>query len=155
MPKHTTATTESSEVVRLDMTIAQAQAVASALDFFTRISLGQFEEIATKFAHSEFKVALQVAGRPPTDEECSEFRSLCAVMKRVAGHPFGSGFGLGNRAVSEKAHSSYEVMKVLDRALAVHRDPAPNFRGVDYDGLTVRYTTQPAPRCVIDQKMRT
>lgn len=150
-----TPTTEPLDViVRLDITVAQAQAVAAALDLFTRLSLGQFEEISSKFAHGEFRVVRHgdEMGRLPTEQECCEIRSLCAGLKRIAGHAHGGSFGIGSVAVSEKAHASYEVMKVLNETLALHRDPAPSFRGVDYDGLTVRYSTQPAPRCAMEDK---
>ena len=145
-------TTEPPDVIlRLDITIAHAQAVAAALDFFTRLSLGQLDEIAGKFSHGEFRVACgdSHTGRSPTVEECCDIRRLCADIKLVAGHKTGSSFGLGSRAVGEKAHASYEVLKVLQQALALHRDPTPSLQSVDYDGLTVRYTTQPAPRCTI------
>lgn len=138
-------------VVRLNLSVSQAQATAVALDLFTRLSLGQFEEISGKFVLGEFMVSthLHNAGRLPTEEECVELRSLCAGLKRVAGHMHGGSFGLGAPGVSQQALSSYEVMKVLKQRLALHRDPAPSFRDVDYDGLTVRYTQDVAPRCDI------
>lgn len=137
--------------VRIDLSLAQAQAVATAVDLFTRVSLGQFNELASRFAFGEFAVARDQKneGRSPTVAECDEFRRLCEELRLVAGHATGSSFGLGSRAVSAKAHASYEVMKVLKQQLAQHLNPAPSFRGVDYDGLTVRYTQDAAPTCVI------
>lgn len=61
----------------------------------------------------------------------------------------GESYGVGNRAVSDKAHRAYELEKVVKKALAMHNNPTPTFRGVDYDGLIVRYTDDPAPECVI------
>lgn len=37
------------------------------------------------------------------------------------------------------------VAKVLAQAIAMQSNPDPEFRGVDYGGLTVRYTQDPAP----------
>ena len=40
---------------------------------------------------------------------------------------------------------AYEVKKVIDKAVSEHKNPTPEFRTVHYDGLTVRYTSDPAP----------
>ncbi len=137
--------------LQLDVSIDHAKAIADALDLFTRLSLGQYDELSNRFAFGELPVACgdSNAGRLPTVEECCEYRRLCTELKCLAGHAHGSSFGLGSPAVSKAAHRNYEVMKALKQQLALHRDPAPSFRGVDYDGLTVRYALETAPTCAI------
>jgi hypothetical protein len=70
---------------------------------------------------------------------------LMKQAKKLLGHSATSSFGIGHTYVPIDAKRCYEVEKVLDRALSEHRDQNPKFRGVNYDGLTVRYTTDPAP----------
>ena len=53
--------------------------------------------------------------------------------------------GIGHPHVAPSTHRAWDVRKVLEKALAEHRNPNPTFRGVNYDGLIVRYTQDPEP----------
>lgn len=55
---------------------------------------------------------------------------------------FDSHLGIDNQLMGRRA---YEVSRVLDKAIAEHCNPNPSFRGVDYDGLRVRYTQDAMP----------
>jgi hypothetical protein len=46
---------------------------------------------------------------------------------------------------------AYEVSRVLDKVLAEYREPNPSFRGVDYDGLRMRYTQDAMPEVVLSK----
>lgn len=55
---------------------------------------------------------------------------------------------IGHHA-TKNANRCYEIMKVVQKAVAEDRNPNPSFKGVDYDGLTVRYTDDPVPEAAI------
>lgn len=123
-------------------TIEQAHAVKAALDLYICMGLGQFNELANLVRRDEFKHKTKEL----TADEMEEFSVLTQNLCDFMGHDNGASFGVGNRRVSATAHRCYEAYKVLDQALAVARDPSPtDFKGVDHDGLIVRYTQDPAP----------
>lgn len=128
-------------------TIEQAHAVKAALDLYMRMGLGQFDELAYLVRCDELKHA----NRELTPEEAEEFRDLTVQMRSLMGHENGASFGVGSKRVSVTAHRCYEAYKVLAQALAVARDPSPTgFKGVDHDGLIVRYTQDPAPTARVE-----
>lgn len=120
----------------------QASAVIAALDLYTRMSLGQIEELAYLMRCGEIK---------PRDDKGDDDRWLCDIeaalarVKTLLGHPQGGSFGVGSPKVSSSAHRCYEIKKVLAQVLAMKRNPRPDFPYVDYDGLFLRYTKDPAP----------
>ena len=74
----------------------------------------------------------------------------CGGCMELFGFASNASFGIGSHHDSGDAHRGYEIKKVVDRVLAMHREPNPTgFRGVNYDGLIVRYTKDPAPVAVI------
>ena len=87
----------------------------------------------------------------PEMDAIHNIAALCNEIRRELGFQPGESYGVGNRAVSDKAHRAYEIEKVVKKALAMHDDPNPTMRGVYYDGLTVRYMDDPAPVCVIEE----
>ena len=135
----------------LTLTMDQADAVSRALDLYTRISIGQVYEIAD-LARTEF-----IQFRPDSGYSHDEQRrrlgdidSLMIQVSRTLGYSGrGHSMGIGNSEVPLSARQAYEIEKVLDRALAMARNPDPMFRGVNYNGLTVRYTTDPAPTVAV------
>lgn len=123
-------------------TLEQAQAVKAALDLYVRMGLGQFNELAYLARFGEIKHK----SKDLTSCELDEFEDLTKNLSDFMGHEYGSSFGVGSPRVTATAHRCYEAYKVLAQALAVARDPSPTgFKGVDYDGLTVRYTQDPEP----------
>jgi hypothetical protein len=128
-------------------TIEQAHAVKAALDLYMRMGLGQFDELAYLVRCDELKHR----DKDVTPEVAEEFRALTNEMRTLMGHEHGASFGVGNKRVSITAHRCYEAYKVLAQALAVARDPSPTgFKGVDHDGLIVRYTQDPAPTARVE-----
>lgn len=84
-------------------------------------------------------------------EVCDAIKVLLDSVKVLLGYTVNGSNGIGNPHVHISAHRAYEVKKVIAKAIAEDRDPNPTLRGVDYDGLLVRYTTDPAPVAVIEQ----
>jgi hypothetical protein len=70
-------------------------------------------------------------------------------VKALMGYPSNAHHGLGHRHNPLDGTRAYEVKKVLDKALADHRDPNPPFSGVQHDGLVLRYTQDPAPEASV------
>lgn len=129
--------------VTLEMTVEQAAAIAHMLDLATRIHLCQFSEIEWLSRLGYIKHRL---GHNLNQDDWGHIEVYADHMKSVFGFPSNASFGIGSPHVSKDAHRGYEVKKVLEKALAEHRDPNPKgLRGVNYDGLVVRYTDDPVP----------
>ena len=138
--------------VVIECTVEQAQAASTALEVFSRLSIGQIEHLAELVSFGEIPVGgrytsdgklLERLIASPSQAQC--VRDMCDQIKAVMGYPKSGSNGIGHSHVSSTAHRTWEMRKVLDKALSEHRNPNPEFRGVNYDGLTVRYTTDPEP----------
>lgn len=132
----------------LVLTEAHAQATSEALDLYARIGMGQFQVLAEQISFG----VVPVGGVSQSKErmlaspaQCDKARELCDELKAVMGYSRGGSNGVGHRHNTSAVHAAWEVKKVLDQAIAVTRNPNPDFRGVSYDGLVCRYTTYPAP----------
>lgn len=132
----------------LELTLEQAAALAQATDLYARLCIGQLEELEMLIREGTIPCADTRGSQDRTAatmDQCSEILALLKQVKAVLGyHPNGS-HGIGHAHVHVTGTRAYEIKKVVDRALAEHRDPNPSFRGVNYDGLICRYTTDPAP----------
>lgn len=127
----------------------QAKTISQALDFYTRICLGQFEEI-------EYMLRMK---RIPLGSEIKDnsFESQMMVAesvghtlrfaKELLGHSSGGSWGIFSEEVPVSAKRCYEIQKVIDKAVAISHNPDPEFKGVNYDGLWTRLTDDPTPIC--------
>lgn len=127
--------------------------MVEALDIYMRLGLGQVNMVAEMVADGSIPIkagSLQI----PEMDVIHNVTALCNEIRRELGFSAGESYGVGNRAVSDKAHRTYEIEKVVKKALALHNNPSQTFRGVDYDGLSIRYTNDPAPECAITEGSR-
>lgn len=133
-------------VLTLRIGLPQARAVCLALDTFSRLAMGRLGIVAELVRHGEVRPDRE-AGATPADVRriAGEMETLMADAARCLGHRSGSHHGIGANGIPAAARRCYEVQKTVDLALAMHADPTPRFRGVDYDGVTVRYTDDPLP----------
>ena len=134
--------------IHIKVTQDQAQAIADALDFYTRICIGQLEEVEN-LVRSEVVPLASDAGvkrKTATIDECDEIRNLMNAAKKILGYPSSGSNGIGHPHVCKTGHMAYEIKKVIEKTLAELRNPNPTFRGVNYDGLGPRYTTDTAPQ---------
>lgn len=133
--------------VQLTLTLEQAQAVAKGLDLYTRLCCGQLNQVAEMVSTGEIPLLTTggEARRSADLDSCDQFGALMDAAKNVIGYPRNGSMGIGHPHVALPARRSWEVLKVLQQALAIDRDPEPHFRGVQYDGLSVRYTKDPVP----------
>jgi hypothetical protein len=129
------------------MTPQQAIACVAALDLFSRIGTGQLEEIVALIRQGVVPVAVEAGGRRQIASlsDYDGIEGAIAAVKGILGYRRGSSLPISHQHVCVEARRCYELMKVLDRSVAEWRDPNPGFRGVSYDGLGPRYTTDPAP----------
>ena len=132
--------------VTIQATLEQAHTIKFALDTYARLCIGQLE-IVSELCRDE---TIPVGGRgvdsprtAPHVEVCDEVDALLRQAKVKLGYSPNGSNGIGNRHVDVSAHRAWEVGKVLSQALAEHLDPSPAFRGVDYDGRIVHYTSDP------------
>ena len=135
--------------VHITITIPQARAMVAALDIYMRLGLGQVQMISEMVADGSIPIK---SGLDQSEMDViHSVAALCNEIRRELGFLPGESYGVGNRDVSDEAHRAYEMEKVIQKVLALHDDPTPTFRGVHYDGLTVRYTGDPVPECVIEE----
>ena len=135
--------------VHFDLTVDQAAAVDLALDAYTRLCIGQLEEVASLIRQGVIPLARE--GRDDrTTASCAvadEVEALMNQAKALLGYPSNGSNGIGHQHVHISGRRAYEAHKVLAKELAHHRDSEPSiWKGVAYDGLGPRYTQDPAPR---------
>ncbi len=135
--------------VRITLTIPQARAMVEALEIYMRLGLGQVHIVAEMVADGS--IPIKAGSDKPEMDVIHNVAALCNEIRRELGFLPGESYGVGNREVSDKAHRAYEMEKVIQKSLALHDNPNPTFRSNQYDGLTVRYTDDPAPECVIEE----
>ena len=137
----------------LDMCPEQASAVRDALDLYTRIMLGQFDEIGNIARMGMLALHVREGDKTlPGIDTLDELDAVLKAAKAVMGHPANGSHGIGHKHVHVSGKRAYEALKALDRTLAVRRDPNPEFKGVNYDGLIVRYTSDPAPEARVETR---
>jgi len=133
--------------VHLTLTLEQAQAVCDALDLYSRLGIGQIEEVAS-LVRSGMIPTFRSAELPravANIDACEQVETLLHAVKQALGYPRHGSYGIGHAHVAKGTHRCFETKKALEQALALHRNPNPEFRGVNYDGLLLRYTRDPAP----------
>jgi len=135
--------------IQLTLTQDQARAVCDALDAYSRLCMGQLEEVAKLVRFGVIPVA-QPNGAGDrvlaSAEACEQIENLTHQMKALLGLRRSGHMGIGNPHLAMSGRRSYEVKKVLSKVVAELRDPTPSLRTVDYDGLGPRYTSDPAPQ---------
>lgn len=137
-------------VVNLNLTVEQAAAVSAALDLFVRVGIGQLEAVADLVRYEVLPVASfnnskQKEREAASAKICNAVEETLMQAKGLLGYPRTGSHGIGHSHNHINIRRAYETNKALSKAIAEHRDPNPAFRGTNYDGLIVRYTTDPAP----------
>lgn len=151
-PQTPTATDDDQVEVVLTMTLGQARALSKSADLYVRLCIGKLEQVGELVreevlpCHTDGSEARLPASVPL----CDAVERLMREAKVLLGYPINGGPGIGHPHVHVSAHRAWEVCKVLNKALADHRDPSPAFRGPHHYGLgAMRYTTDKAPDAVV------
>jgi hypothetical protein len=130
------------------VTEPQAQVLADALDLYARLSIGQIGMISEMISMNKIPVYSTADKKETfaTPDMCEDIRIKVEEIIRILGYSgYGHSLGVGNQRVPIAGHRAYEMSKVLQKTLAEHKNPNPVMRGVNYDGLSLRYTQDPAP----------
>lgn len=137
--------------VTIKLTMEQVDAVANGLDLSNRIMMGQLEEIALLARTGRLNVRVDRESgdyRTPTEEEIEKLETHLSAIALILGHERGS-FGIGSPGVPIEAKRQYEVLKILQKVSADHRQP--HGKTTHHDGIIVRYTKDPMPTAKISE----
>jgi hypothetical protein len=133
----------------LELSLDQAHALRLALELYTRICLGQLEAVSHLVRNETLAVHADGDRTTAQLSVCDDVDRLMREAKtRLGFHPQSS-FGIGHPHVHLTGKRAHEVDKVIAHALSVLRSPRTDAPSVDYDGLVVRYTADPAPRATV------
>lgn len=146
----TTETTNSSTtepVVHLTLSVAHAQALVKACDIFSRLGMGQMRALVSlaRFDHIPPGPTDGLKGQRLTLSQLDGFEAQMHAAAASLGYAQGSNHSITSSAVNFDSKAAHEVQKVLEREVALHLDPAPAFKGVNYDGLLYRMTDKRTP----------
>jgi hypothetical protein len=147
----------SADRIQITVTTGQAAALIMAADLFTRLSMGQVDELALVIRQGVIPMCSDGGTRrmEPNMDVIAGIDGAVAAIKGLLGYPHGGSHGIGHPHVCIEGRRCYEFKKVVEKALAEHHNPSPKFPGVVYDGLGPRYTNDPAPVAVMLQKQST
>lgn len=135
----------------------QARAVADACDFHSRILSGDLLEVINLMRFGivvPYRKAEEERARfsDVSEEDMDMTNARLLMAKRILGFTPNSSLSIGHPHLDPAANRTWEVKKAIEQALAVHRDPNPEFKGVNYDGNIVRYTRDPAPVVTVGER---
>jgi hypothetical protein len=97
----------------LTLTEKQAGVLIDALDLYTRIGLGQFEEVVQVYDRN-LKLDHETRDR---------IKSLLDAAKREAGHPSNGSYGIHNEKVDDVFRAAFDIKQVVRNKLAWDRNP--------------------------------
>jgi hypothetical protein len=106
----------------LTMSEAQARLVIRALDIFTRIGIGQFEEVLAVYDRA---LNLDYQKR-------ERLRISLNSAKAEAGHPANGSYGIHNPEVNDDFRAAFDIQQVIRNRLAFDQKPEGGI-GVDFD----------------------
>lgn len=132
--------------ILIEVTKEQAEALKAATELYLRVGIGQLNYVSELARMDLVTVAESKREKGLSLSEMRELDYLMDQAKAILGYSPGASSGIGNPGNHISVLRSHEINKVLSKALANLRDPSPAFRGVDYDGLSLRYTDDPAPK---------
>ncbi len=138
--------------IQVTLTVEQAAAACEALDAYSRLCIGQLQEVANMVSYGVIPVALPSNCGERTiasTDICSEIDTLMRKAKCLLGHPSNGNHGIHHPHIAMSGRRSYEVKKTIEKTLAILQNPNPDFMGVKYDGLSVRVTTDLAPTALV------
>lgn len=110
----------------LEMTRQQADVVCKALDLFSRVLIGQLEEIESVCTFNGI----------PGDMDA--LQQALNEAKHALGHPSNGSWGIYNENVPDRARIAWDIQKVIRHAIAYHEHPeggmGVNFQVPDQSG---------------------
>lgn len=114
--------------LRLELTGKQADVLVSALDLYSRILIGQFEEIA----HLSLVYNVDMLPENMMERHHQFSDELRKLKERLLAIPRNGSFGIHSREVNDAARVAYDIQQVVRNALAWERTPEGGI-GVNFD----------------------
>jgi hypothetical protein len=111
-----------SKTYTLTMSEEQAQIVVRALDLYSRIGIGQFEEILRVYDPCCTLTSMMR----------DEARTHINCVKLAYGHPENGSHGIHNPKVRDDFRVAYDVQQVIRNRIAFDKNPEGGFQ-VDFD----------------------
>tara|TARA_R110002051_G_scaffold324937_1_gene424690 strand:+ start:2330 stop:2812 length:483 start_codon:yes stop_codon:yes gene_type:complete len=132
---------------RLTLTEGQARALIAGSDLYTRLGIGQIEEVAELLRLGTVPMALHPQHQGERQEApiavIEQVEEHLQAIKALLGYPSNGSHGIGHPDNHISVSRSYEVMKVLEKAVSEGSE-VPSY-AVSRDGLLVRYTADAEP----------
>jgi hypothetical protein len=140
--------------VHLTLTLEQAEVLSRACETYVDLGLGHIAVIAKMVRDkvipikgSDFDI-FEDCDMPSPSLVCG-ISQKCADIHSALGYDKGESLGLGSQNVHNSVHSAYEIFKVL--VSGIQQFKYPDKQNVHTSGLTVRYTQDSKPECVIGE----
>ena len=145
LPNSTPGVTE--PVVQLTLGLAHAQALVKACDIFSRLGMGQMRALVSlaRFDHIPPGSLDSAKGQRLTLAQLDQFEAQVQAAAASLDYLHGCNHSISSPVVNFDSKAAHEVQKVLEREVAMHLDPTPAFKGVNYDGLLYRMTDKRTP----------
>lgn len=106
----------------LEVNSEQAHAIIKALDLFSRIGMGQMEEVEHFLSwHGVLDLRDE-----STVTKRDEIRSLCDQIKVLLGHPVNGHYGIAQEAVPKACRIAYDLQCVLRQKVAGAEGEGPH-----------------------------
>ncbi len=121
--KKTYLMSENKKTYTLNMSEEQAQILVRALDLYSRIGIGQFEEILDVYDPLHKRVPVEARDAA---------RRLLNSVKAVYGHPANGSNGIHSPEVRDEFRAAYDIQQVVRHRLAFDRHPEGGFQ-VNFD----------------------
>lgn len=120
----------------LEMTAEHAEILVRALDCYSRIGIGQFENVLEVYSRG-IKTALDPDAFESAREGLNE-------AKAAAGHPASGSHGIHNPEVSDEFRAAFDMQKVIRARLAYDKRPEGNPASPHFD-TTYAISKYPLP----------
>lgn len=130
------------EKIRIEVPIETAKHIADALDFYSRVAIGQTETLTDLFRseiapiHNRKDISFD-----QFMEKIDAIESLVNEIKEEAGFAPGQSLGILNTGVNKGAQRCYEVFKEIRQRL--HHHSSKNVMSVDADGNSLNLLGTP------------
>lgn len=131
------------KVLQVTLPASTAYIVVDALDLYSRVGLGQLDEIVSM---GRFGLLKNAEGKSPTMDELETAEEyIAAAKKAIFGFPSNASHGIYSEKISDRFRNAWGVLKALRHRLAWDRTPEGGIqtsfdepmRGEDIKGVSV------------------
>ncbi|ELP5899835.1 hypothetical protein QTV49_001736 [Vibrio vulnificus] len=134
--------------IELKLSLRQARSVASALDLFVHLGIGNMQFLKNFIDDGTIKKRVETNGlaEPLNFDETEEIVQKLKEITALLGHSDTSHFGIGNNSVSNSAKDCWEIKQVVSAAITSTKT---NSETKVQTELITKFTTEPTPKANI------